>query len=134
MTCKFKAKRTKKTFTSPHAYIRTVWESRTCPWLFSFSNDDVSSLSRSKLCVRHLRRVSVIVHFNKTVRPSRDKRHFHQPLWGGDEGKENRTLSGFQTYQFHVSGHWNAKILVCLFPTRYLSFLPSFFNLFVIPY
>lgn len=77
--------------------------------------------------------ISIIPQFNTTDRNLRAKRHFHLPPRGGDERNENGSLLAFQTYRFHVNGHWNAKILVCPFPTRFLPFSPLFLNFFFIP-
>lgn len=65
--------------------------------------------------MRYPHHISIILQFKTTDRYLGNKRHFHQPLGGGDKGKENESPLAFQTYRFHVNGQWNAKILVCLF-------------------
>lgn len=103
----------------------TVWESCTCAGLSQNSCVDVWSLS-----MRHPHHISIIPQFNTTDRHLRNKRHFHQPLGGGDKEKKNGSLLAFQTYRFHVNGHWNAKILSAFFPPDFfLSFLSFCFFL-----
>lgn len=120
-------------FTSSQTYskwnVYSVGVTHLCTVLPQISRVDVWSLFRSN--VRRLHHVSIIPQFNTTEGRLENKRHFHQRLGGGDEGKKNGSLQVFQTYQFHVNGHWNAKILAWLFPTRFLSFSPSLFFLFV---
>ena len=123
---KVQCKRKKRVLTHTVCWMPTVWVSCTCAQLSHSFCVDVWSAFRSSASARRPRHISIIPQFNNRQTFEKQKplssasRRWRQ----GEEKWESLWL--FQTYRFHVNGHWNAKILVCLFPTRFLSFSSVF--------